>query len=365
MKINPELKESIKNIQDKKIENFPEEINEYKKANILASDEIKIQEILRSDEDLRKLKESALKRQYISDLSAQIDDNSLKNQNKKKIAEESEKAHNQTCSDIAWFNERQKISLPAQINDKCLSKSKNESPINANSIIFDDFKDGLKEKLNEQKKGEEKARIAQINKSKSKDFSKNLAQECRVETGGNFILPSEIKESEENMKVKKTQIREAMQSDIAAHQTRRQNEKVKNVLFDLEVGKQLKEREDSLKKDIKQKNVEKQNECKKLAQFLKDQIAQKKQSEVKNTCKQSANLHQEDSTNNNESTELDKKFKSKSFKSDYACQLKQQIDENAARKIAAKVERIKQEKQKIVQESQDYDRLKKMAEQRI
>merc|ERR1711971_1303347 len=181
--------------------------------------------------------------------------------------------------------------------------SKNESPISANSIIFDDFKDGLKEKLNEQKKGEEKARIAQINKSKSKNFSKNLAQECRVETGGNFILPSEIKESEENIEAKKIQIREAMQNDIAAHQTRRQNEKVKNVLFDLEVGKQLKEREDSLKEDIKQKNADKQNECKKLAQFLKDQIAEKKQSEAKNTCKQSTSL-QQGSTNSNESTEL-------------------------------------------------------------
>ena len=83
-----------------------------------------------------------------------------------------------------------------------------------------------------------------------------------------------------------------MQNDIAAHQTRRQNEKVKNVLFDLEVGKQLKEREDSLKEDIKQKNADKQNECKKLAQFLKDQIAEKKQSEAKNTCKQSTSLQQ-------------------------------------------------------------------------
>ena len=60
--------------------------------------------------------------------------------------------------------------------------------------------------MNEQKKGEEKARIAQINKSKSKNFSKNLAQECRVETGGNFILPSEIKESEENIEAKKIQV---------------------------------------------------------------------------------------------------------------------------------------------------------------
>ena len=55
-------------------------------------------------------------------MSAQIEDNNLKNQSKKKIAEESEKTHNQTCSDIGWFSERQKISLPTQINNKCLSK---------------------------------------------------------------------------------------------------------------------------------------------------------------------------------------------------------------------------------------------------